>query len=267
MKFTLLFFAFMNILIANDNLELENDFLKSLDEVSEIATKTKLNIDDTPSFITVLHSQKLQKLGITNIFEALGLVPGVQLSREISGVPIVAFRGMMQKGEVKLMIDGITINNAYRGSIYYYFSFPIELIQRIEVIRGSNSVLYGSGAISGVINVITKNSQKNLLNTFFVSTGSNDNNLGGFLYSSQLDSIKFSVDSYYHEEKKMIENPNGISANNDRHLKDYSIGVNISSDHFAFLGRVKSEKMGNAYGLFGIFDTNKDLYDMKTTLI
>lgn len=260
MKFTLLFIALISILYANDDLDLENDFLQSLDEVSEIATKTKLNIDDTPSFITLLHSQKLQKLGITNVFEALGLVPGVQLSREISGVPIVAFRGMMQKGEVKLMIDGITINNAYRGSIYYYFSFPIELIQRIEVIRGSNSVLYGSGAISGVINIITKNAQKSTPNTLFVSTGSNDNNLGGFLYSSYLNSVKFSIDSYYNKDNKMIVNPNAIVGNNDRHFRDYSIGVNISDEHFGFLGRIKSAEMGNAYGIFGVNDTSKALY-------
>ena len=261
MKFTLLFISFLSILTANNSLDLENDFLKSLDEVSEIATKTKLNIDDTPSFITVLHAKKLQKLGITNIFEALGLVPGVQLSREISGVPVVVFRGMMQKGEVKLMIDGVTINNAYRGSIYYYFNFPIELVERIEVIRGSNSVLYGSGAISGVINVITKNSQKNVQDTLFVSTGNNDDNLGGFLYSSQLDDIKLSIDSYYHKDNKMIQNPNSIAGNSDRHLNDYSIGVNISNEHFGFLGRIKSSEVGNAYGIFGIYDVSKDIYD------
>jgi len=261
MRIFLLFILLVSLLYSNDDLDLENDFLNSLDEVSEIATKTKLNIDDIPSFVTVLQSKKLQKIGITDVFEALGLVPGVQLSREISGVPIVAFRGMMQKGEVKLMIDGVTINNTYRGSIYYYFSFPMELIERIEVIRGSNSILYGSGAISGVINVITKNSQSNLPNTLFISTGSNDNNLGGFLYSTQLNDIQFSIDSYYHNDKKMITNPNGISGNSDRHLKDYSFGVNIHDEHFGFLGRIKSEERGNAYGVFGVYDTSKDSED------
>ena len=261
MRFILLFIALISILNANNDVDLENDLLQSLDEVSEIATKTKLNIDDTPSFVTVLHSQKLQKLGVTNVFEALGLVPGVQLSRELSGVPIVAFRGMLQKGEVKLMIDGVTINNAYRGSIYYYFRFPIELIQRIEVIRGSNSVIYGSGAISGVINIITKNSQKNIPNTLFVSTGSNDNNLGGFLYSSNLSGVKFSIDSYYNKDNKMLEGPNATRSKNDRHLKDYSIGVNISDEHFGFLGRIKRSEMGNAYGIFGVNDTSKELYN------
>jgi len=263
MRVFLFFILLASLLHSKDDLDLENDFLSSLNEVSKIATKTKLNIDDTPSFVTVLQSQKLQKLGITDVFEALGLVPGVHLSREISGVPIVAFRGMMQKGEVKLMIDGVTINNTYRGSIYYYFSFPIELIDRIEVIRGSNSILYGSGAISGVINIITKNSQSNLANTLFISTGSNDNNLGGFLYSTKLHDIQFSIDSYYHNDNKMVQNPTGISGNNDRHLKDYAVGVNIHDEHFGFLGRAKNEDSGNAYGLFGELDTNKNLYGNK----
>jgi iron complex outermembrane receptor protein len=250
MKIIILFLLLLSILYSNEDLDLEKDFLTTLDEVSEIATKTKLNIDDTPSFITVLHSNKLQKLGITNVFEALGLVPGVQLSREISGVPIVAFRGMMQKGEVKLMIDGVTINNNYRGSTYYYFNFPIELIQRIEVIRGSNSVLYGSGAISGVINIITKSTQKNLPNTLFISTGTHENNLGGFLYSSTLKDIQFSIDSYYHKDNTMLNDT-------DRHVNDYSIGLHINNEHFGFLGRIKKYIQGNAYGIFGVKDRTR----------
>ena len=157
MKNIFIFTLLVTSLFANENLKLEEDFLSSLDEVSEIATKTKLNIDDTPSFVSVLRSEKLKKLGIENVFQALSLVPGVQLKRETSGVPVVVFRGVTQKGEVKLMVDGVTINNSYRGSIYHYLDFPIEMVERIEVIRGAGSVLYGSGAISGVVNIITKN--------------------------------------------------------------------------------------------------------------
>ena len=244
------------------------DFLNSLDEVSEIATKTKLNIDDTPSFVTVLNSNKLQKLGINNIFEALGLVPGVQLKKEQTGVPIVVFRGVTQKGEVKLMIDGVTINNSYRGSIYHFLDFPIEMVKRIEVIRGAGSILYGSGAISGVINIITKSSDNATKNLVFSSIGSSRNI--GTLLITDVGDVKIAVDSYFTRDDNTIflgKNPSGQTGETDRHLKDYSVGVNISDEHLSFLGRVKKSNMGMAYGFFSMLDTTSNRFNIENNTI
>lgn len=270
MKYLLLFFIlFSNCLVANE-LDFKADFLQSLDEVSEIATKTKLNIDDTPSFVTVLHSQKLQKLGIDNVFEALGLVPGVQLKKEATGVPVVIFRGVTQKGEVKLMIDGVTVNNAYRGSIYHYLDFPIEMIQRIEVIRGAGSVLYGSGAISGVINIITKSSSESFKNRVFVSGGSYDSAKGGAILSTNLGEFKLALDGYYQKNDKTVKvEPNSsiYDGDSDRHLKDYSVGINISNKHFSLLSRVKKSDIGNAYGAWSVLDEKNNKYNNINTSI
>lgn len=240
-----------SLLLSQESTTLEDDFLESLEEVSEIATKTKLNIDETPSFVTVLQSEKLQKLGIDTVFEALAEVPGVQLKREISGVPVVLFRGLDQKGEVKLMVDGVTINNSYRGSIYQFLNFPIELVQRVEVIRGAGSVLYGSNAMSGVINVITKSSQEPLQSTLFGSIGSYGSRKIGTVYSENFDSLKIALDAYQQQNSKYIDNT-------DRHLKDYSVGAHISDKKFSLLARIKSSQMGNAYGLFGVEDSDKE---------
>ena len=264
MKISLTLLFTLSVLLANDDLLLEADFLQSLDEVSEIATKTKLNIDDVPSFVTVLHSSKLKKLGIKNVFEALSLVPGAQLKREASGVPVVIFRGVSQKGEVKLMVDGVTINNSYRGSIYYYLDFPIEMINRIEVIRGAGSVLYGSNAISGVINVITNISQKDSKNKVFVSKGTFNNHKTGAIISTNIDDIKISADAYSQKSDKTIlikANPSGQSGESDRHLKDYSVGINISDEHLSLLGRIKKSDIGNAYGILGVLDIDKNRYN------
>ena len=251
MKYLFILVVAYSLLFSGDDLDFKDDFLQSLDEVSEIATKTKLNIDDSPSFVSVLRRDKLLKLGVDNVFEALGLVPGVQLKREKSGVPIVVFRGVSQKGEVKLMVDGVTINNSYRGSIYHYLDFPIEMVDRIEVIRGAGSVLYGSGAISGVINVITRSSNKDNKSTVFVSAGEYNNYKSGAIITTTLGELNFSLDAYYQKDDKTIDTT-------DRHLRDYSVGVNISDEHFTFLARLKKDDIGNAYGILGVPDTQKD---------
>ena len=262
MKFSLLCLSLLcTHLIAFD--PLEEDFLSTLEEVSEIATKTKLNIDQTPSFVTVLHANKLKKLGIDTVYEALALVPGVQLSRESSGVPIVVFRGNTQKGEVKLMVDGVTINNAYRGSIYYYLDLPIDLIKRIEVIRGAGSVLHGSTAISGVVNIITHNSETKKDNSLFLSAPSFDGFNAGALLATDFDNWRLSLDAYHQKNDKTIQAGPDIaseSAPSDQHLKDYSVGLKLSNGDFTLLSRLKKSQRGNAHGLFNMLDKEKDHY-------
>jgi iron complex outermembrane receptor protein len=261
----LVFCTLSAIIVANDSIDLESDFLQSLEEVSEIATKTKLNIDDTPSFVTVLHNEKLQKLGINNVFEALSLVSGVQLKKENFGVPTVVFRGATQKGEVKLLIDGVDVNTNYRGSIYHYLDFPIELIKRIEVIRGAGSVLYGSGAISGVVNIITYSSQEENFNKVFTSAGSYDNYMIGAVLSNNITKkIKLNADAYYQKDHKSIKTgPDiiGTVGDSDQGLKNYSIGLNLSNENLSFTNRIKSSDFGNSHGFKDILDQDTNDYN------
>ncbi len=269
MKHILIFMLLIAPIFANEELEFENDFLSSLDEVSEIATKTKLNIDDTPAFVSVLHSGKLKKLGVSTVVEALSLVPGVQVKKESSGVYVVIFRGASQKGEVKLMVDGVSINNAYRGSIYYYLDFPIELISRIEVIRGPGSVLYGSGAISGVVNIITHSSQESK-NELFISAGTYDTYKAGAIFSTKLNEIKVNLDTYYTKSNKSIESGPDLynhMSKADQRVNDYSVGVNIASEKFSLMARIKKSNNGASHGVFGVLDTSNDNYNQITQTI
>ncbi|MEA3372633.1 MAG: TonB-dependent receptor [Campylobacterota bacterium] len=248
--------------LSSSDFDFEQDFLQSLEEVSEIATKTKLNIDDMPAFATILQRERLLQLGVDNIFEALGFVPGVQLSREGTGVPVVIFRGATQKGEVKLMVDGVTINNAYRGSIYYYLDFPVELVERIEVIRGPGSVLYGSNAISGVINIITRNASDGEKSSLFVSGGSDSAYKGGAIVSLKEDDFHLSADTYYQKNDKQVDggpDRGGSYGSSDHSLRDYSVGIHTSIGGFSFNGRIKHETLGTGYGFGNFYEPSNDL--------
>lgn len=250
------------LLATASSIDFEADFLSSLDEVTEIATKTKLNIDDAPAFVTVLQQNKLLNLGANTIYDALAYVPGVQLSMESSGVPVVIFRGVTQKGEVKLMIDGVSINNAYRGSIYYYLDFPIELIERIEVIRGPGSVLYGSNAISGVINVVTKNSDDSENSSLFASAGSFNSYRAGGHIAHNLENVHLSLDAYYQNGNKHIYGgPDKAEhyGKSDQSLEDYSIGLHLKSGAFELMSRLKNSTAGMAFGVGNYFESQNDL--------
>ncbi len=124
----------------------------------------------------------------------------MKLSIEPSGAKELIFRGVKEKGKIKLLVDGVTINNTYRGSIYYYLNFPIELIKRIEIIRGPGAILYGSNAVSGVVNIIIKKEGKQIFSTL----GSERYILGGFNSNYDLGESNITLNGYYQKEDKGI---------------------------------------------------------------
>ena len=255
-------------LLYSDNFNIEDDFLNSLNNVNQVASISKLNRDRTTSLVNVLQCKKLKKLGVDNVYDALKYIPGVELSKESSNAKNVIFRGSITKGEVKFLLDGVEINNAYRGSFYYFLDFPIELVSRIEVLRGPGSILHGSGAISGVINIITKSNQELIQdNELFLSTGSYRYSKGGTRFNLAGENYKLGVDAYYKNDDKEIEGT-------DQRIENYSTGVNIKLYDFKLNTRINKYTQGTSYGLFNSKalnlyqpDLNKNMFDSRNNAI
>ncbi|WP_200328505.1 TonB-dependent receptor plug domain-containing protein [Thiocystis violacea] len=132
------------------------DLLSVIDEASTLATKTRMNADYVPGILSVLDGDELVALGVHTAWEALELVPGVQIDRNNNGGLRVAIRGFQHaNGNVKLLLNSAPMNNAFGGysNILY---IPVEQVERIEVIRGPGSAMHGEHAFAGVINIITR---------------------------------------------------------------------------------------------------------------
>ena len=148
----------MNTRRAEDQEELL-ELLSVLEEETEVATKTKMNADYVPGIVTVLHGNDMEVLGVRTVWEALGFVPGVEIKINTLGRPMVVVRGISgtrHTGHVKLMVDSVGANPSFRGANDALLMIPIEQVERIEVIRGSGSSLYGEFTYTGVINIITR---------------------------------------------------------------------------------------------------------------
>ena len=134
------------------------DLLKVFDEQTEIATKSKLNSDYVPGMVTVLRGEDLQARGVETVWEALALVPGFDLSIQSWTKQIIA-RGIGNvfiSGNVKIMVNSIQMNSHTYGRSFGDLEIPVTQIDRIEVIRGPGSGLYGEYAYTGVVNIITR---------------------------------------------------------------------------------------------------------------
>lgn len=149
---------------ASEHTELEG-LLALLDHQTEIATRTGLNGDYTPGIVTILDGDDLLARGARDVWEALALVPGLNLSLEVTGERQVLSRGVghgYASGNIKVLLDGVSMNSTLLGTAEPVMRIPIEQVERIEAIRGPGSSIYGEYAYAGVVNVITRSTERNL---------------------------------------------------------------------------------------------------------
>jgi len=125
-----------------------------LDAVVITGTRTETSIKESPASITVIDAAQMEKSNDSSVADILRDVPGITVDESsLAGLKRLKIRGeAARRGGV--LIDGqeVTDHTSYGSPIL----INPELIERIEVVRGPQSVLYGSKAISGVINIITK---------------------------------------------------------------------------------------------------------------
>ncbi|MGA1839403.1 MAG: TonB-dependent receptor plug domain-containing protein [bacterium] len=129
-----------------------------LPEVVITATRTQTLLKEVASSLSIITEEQIENAQINTVFEALQGIPGLDTVR--SGGPggnsTIKIRGT-ETGHTLVLIDGIEMNDPSLIDRHYNFSdLSTNNIERIEVLRGPQSTLYGSDAIGGVINIITK---------------------------------------------------------------------------------------------------------------
>jgi len=131
-------------------------------QVVVTATRTEVEISDSPQSISVITKEEIMNSPDRTIPEVIQRAAGVQINQTgpIGGLSTASIRGS-EAQQVLIMIDGRRINDAQNGQ-FDLSNLPLtkDDIERIEVLRGGASALYGSDALGGVINIITKSPTK-----------------------------------------------------------------------------------------------------------
>lgn len=126
-------------------------------------TLTPESINRTPAAISVFSREEIQRTGFDYLHELLNLVPGLQVVRSPDGPFSVISRARTNSTssrEILVLVDGVPRNEPRSGGASNQLDyFPLERIERIEVVRGPGSALYGENAFTGVINIITRQGQ------------------------------------------------------------------------------------------------------------
>ncbi len=130
----------------------------SNNEIVVTATKSKINRRETGASVTIITDKELEQRGKENVIDALKDVPGLTITQNsvFGGMAGVYMRGG-KSGNVLVLVDGVEVNDPSNPDRSFDFSnITTDNIERIEIIRGPQSMLYGSDATGGVINIITK---------------------------------------------------------------------------------------------------------------
>lgn len=184
---------------AQNNDVLDENFV--LDEMVVSATRSEKKLLDTAASVSVITDKDLNQMHINNLDEAFVKIPGVYVGR-LSGIGSTTsqtvMRGVNAANSVAVLVDGVQVNDSYNGSVTWS-AIPVDMVKRVEVLRGPASVLYGGNALAGVINIITKDVDKTSVNLKLSYGSNNTQNHSLYVAGKASDKLDFNVN---YEKKK-----------------------------------------------------------------
>jgi outer membrane receptor protein involved in Fe transport len=125
------------------------------------ASRSVKKLEDLPITIYVITQEEILRNGYTTLVDVLKMVPGVRVSKPGNGYAGETFllRGLEGNTYTKILMNNLPIQNSATGSLAIGEQLPIAQVDRIEIIYGPSSAVYGADAMAGVINIITKTPQ------------------------------------------------------------------------------------------------------------
>lgn len=144
------------------NFEMEDD-TQTLDEVVVSATRNETNKRSTATIVNVASAKLFESTASSNLAESMSFQPGLRVENTCGNCGAVQLRINGLDGQYsQILLDSSPIFSSLAG-VYGLEQLPVAMIERVEVIRGGGSALFGSNAIGGVVNIITKEPLRNSL--------------------------------------------------------------------------------------------------------
>ncbi|HHD75682.1 MAG TPA: TonB-dependent receptor [Campylobacterales bacterium] len=139
-----------------------------LDDIVITATQNpELNSHETPVLSDVISAESMNEKSISSLHELFEQTPGVDAKTAGPGSVMPMIRGLSDE-QVLVLVDGVRLSDERPGG-NHILSINPKQIERVEIVKGSGSVLYGAGAIGGVVNFITKKAKKSQSETLEIS--------------------------------------------------------------------------------------------------
>ncbi len=202
---------------------------ETLDEVVITGTRTEKRKTDSPVIVNLIDSKTLEQVSATDLSEGLRFQPGLRVEVDCQTCNYTQIRmNGLQGGYSQILINGRPIFSPLTG-LYGLEQIPVNMIERIEVVRGGVSALYGSSAIGGTVNVLTKIPKKNgysLSYTYQDIDGGAHQNLINGNATVVNESANAGANFFVSNRRRTAYDANGDNFSELPELKDNSFGVN-----------------------------------------
>lgn len=181
------------------------------------ASKVKENIKKTPASVTIVTQEMIENMGANSIFDILRSVPGLGVSQSNIFVDMISARGIktLSSEKILILLDGHSLNVDLLngGATGVYKTLPVEIIKRVEIIKGPASALYGENAFTALINIITKEAKDIDGTEVTVKYGSDNTKVANLAFGKSYQNFD------------LVGNFNYIHSNgNERYIESDAIG-------------------------------------------
>src|SRR5437879_6946033 len=157
------------------------------------ATRTEIPLDQSPSSVSVIDSQDIDRKQIERLSDALREVPGLSVVQTGSpGELTSVFTRGLRSEHTQVLLDGIPVNQGLQGA-FNFADLTTDNIDRIEVVRGPQSTLYGPSALAGAIQIFTKQGRGTPGVTFSEEGGTYDTFRESIASDGKIDNFDYSI--------------------------------------------------------------------------
>lgn len=189
-----------------------------------IASAGKQTVSEAPGVVTVITEEDIKATGATNLVDVLEGVPGVHIrANQFAYRPLVHFRGS-NANQTLLMVNGNPMKDLMWGFGIFWKGLPASVIDRVEIIRGPGSALFGADAAAGVINVITKTAGKMEHSEAGIRAGSFDTKTAWAQYGASWNDIEVGLTAEFSD----TDGHDPFIGADGQTLQDQRWGTNVS---------------------------------------
>lgn len=208
--------------------DLTLDDLMNIEMVS--GSKLKQELSDVTAAAYVITEDDIKNAGVTSLPELLKMVPGLFIAQASANSWAVGIRGFpgVFSNKMLVMIDGRSLfSPLFSGVFWEQVDLYLPDIERIEVIRGAGSTLWGANAVNGVINIITKSTLDNQSSQLYANTGSQLNYDAGVRFGAKIADQSY---ARVYLKSKSIDGSRFATASDDSWSSD---AIGAKWEHFA----------------------------------
>ena len=203
------------------------------------ASRSAKNIDDLPVTIYVITHEEIQRNHYTTLTDILKHVPGIRVSQPGSGETgeIFQFRGLIGNHYTKILVNNLPVKPSVVNGMPLGAQLPIRQAERIEVIYGPAAAIYGADAVTGVINIITKEADKGTFVRGDINMGGNEYNYINFMIGGKAGKNKNIMQYSFYGSKSEFNNLNITNTEEDvynplYYLQKKNQPINIGSTDY-----------------------------------